>query len=318
VKKQVDERFRLKDMVTRSVTATAPGKINVCLRVGPLRDDGYHDLATIFQAVSLVEEVTASGAETFSVNFTGPIDTSGLKVDESNLVIRAARAVAAAANYPGGAHIEVVKRVPIAGGMGGGSADAAATLVAVDALWETNLGMAKLTEIAATLGADVPFALHGGTALGVGRGDVLSPVLAKAVFHWVLVLDDNGLSTPAVFRQLDRHRNEHSIDIETVPIEPVVDGELLQALRSGDAVALAEYLRNDLQAAALQLKPELGAVLEFGETHGALAGIVSGSGPTIALLVADETAAHALAAEFTADGRTALTVTAPASGARVR
>jgi 4-diphosphocytidyl-2-C-methyl-D-erythritol kinase len=226
--------------------------------------------------------------------------------------------VATAANYPGGAHIEVVKRVPIAGGMGGGSADAAATLVAVDALWETNLGMAKLTEIAATLGADVPFALHGGTALGVGRGDVLSPVLAKAVFHWVLVLDDNGLSTPEVFRQLDRHRNEHSIDIETVPIEPVVDGELLQALRSGDAVALAEYLRNDLQAAALQLKPELGAVLEFGETHGALAGIVSGSGPTIALLVADETAAHALAAEFTADGRTALTVTAPASGARVR
>ena len=305
-------------MHTRSVTATAPGKINVCLRVGPLRDDGYHDVATIFQAVSLVEEVTATDSDTFSVSFTGPIDTSGLTVDESNLVLRAARAVAAAANYSGAASIEVIKRVPIAGGMGGGSADAAATLVAVDALWGTNLGMATLTEIAATLGADVPFALHGGTALGVGRGDILSPVLAKAEFHWVLVLNDDGLSTPHVFRQLDRHRNEHSIDIETVPVEPTIDAELLQALRSGDARALAEYLRNDLQAAALQLKPELGAVLEFGETHGALAGIVSGSGPTIALLVANEDDAQSLAATFTADGRTALTVTAPAPGARVR
>lgn len=305
-------------MRTRSVTATAPGKINVCLRVGPLRDDGYHDVATIFQAVSLVEEVTASESETFSVSFTGPIDTSGLTVDESNLVLRAARAVAAAANHSGGASIEVIKRVPIAGGMGGGSADAAATLVAVDALWGTNLGTAKLAEIAATLGADVPFALHGGTALGVGRGDILSPVLAKAEFHWVLVLNDDGLSTPDVFRQLDRHRNEHSIDIETVAVDPTVDDKFLHALRSGDALALAEYLRNDLQAAALQLKPELGAVLEFGETHGALAGIVSGSGPTIALLAPDEPAAQALAAAFTADGQTALTVTAPAPGARVR
>lgn len=305
-------------MVTRSVTATAPGKINVCLRVGPLRDDGYHDLATIFQAVSLVEDVTATESDTFSLSFSGPIDTSHLTVDESNLVLRAARAVAAEAGYTGGADIEVVKRVPIAGGMGGGSADAAATLVAVDALWETNLGMAKLTQIAATLGADVPFALHGGTALGVGRGDELTPVLAKAEFHWVLVLNDSGLSTPDVFRQLDRHRNEHSIDIETVPVEPNIEPELLAALRSGDAKALAEYLRNDLQAAALQLKPELGGVLEFGETHGALAGIVSGSGPTIALLAGDEAAAKDLAEAFTNAGKSALSVTAPAPGARVR
>ena len=305
-------------MVLRSVTATAPGKINVCLRVGPLRDDGYHDLATIFQAVSLVEDVTATESNNFSLSFSGPIDTSHLTVDESNLVLRAARAVAAAAGYTGGADIKVVKRVPIAGGMGGGSADAAATLVAVDALWETNLGMTKLTEIAASLGADVPFALHGGTALGVSRGDVLTPVLAKAEFHWVLVLAETGLSTPEVFRQLDRHRNEHSIDIETVPIDPTVEPELLAALRSGDATALAEYLRNDLQAAALQLKPELGGVIEFGETHGALAGIVSGSGPTIALLAGDETSAHDLVAALTDAGKSALAVTAPALGARVR
>jgi 4-diphosphocytidyl-2-C-methyl-D-erythritol kinase len=304
-------------MHSRSVTATAPGKINVCLRVGPLRDDGYHDVATIFQAVSLLEEVTATESAGFSVSFTGPIDTSALTVDESNLVLRAARAVASAANYSGGASIEVVKRVPIAGGMGGGSADAAATLVAVDALWGTNLGMPRLAEIAATLGADVPFALHGGTALGVGRGDVLSPVLARATFHWVLVLNEVGLSTPDVYRQLDRHRAEHSIEIETVAVDPAIDPNLLQALRSGDAMALGEYLRNDLQAAALQLMPHLGDTLEFGETHGALAGIVSGSGPTVALLAGDENSAASLAASLTADGRNAISVSAPALGARV-
>lgn len=305
-------------MVTRSVAATAPGKINVSLRVGPLRDDGYHDLATIFQAVSLVEEVTAVESDDFTVRFSGPIDTSHLQVDESNLVIRAARAVAAAAGYAGGADIQVVKRVPIAGGMGGGSADAAATLVAVDALWETKLGMTKLTEIAATLGADVPFALHGGTALGVGRGDELTPVLTSGVFHWVLVLNDEGLSTPDVFRQLDRHRAENSIDIETVAVDPAIDPELLAALRAGDALALAEYLRNDLQAAALQLMPTLGETIEFGETNGALAGIMSGSGPTVALLAGDETAVRDLVAAFTDAGKLALAVTAPSQGARPR
>ena len=304
-------------MASRSVTATAPGKINVWMRVGPLHEDGYHDVATIYQAVSLLEEVTATESNDFTASFSGPIDTSHLTVDESNLVIRAARAVATASGYTGGADIQVVKRVPIAGGMGGGSADAAATLVAVDALWGTNLGAAKLSEIAATLGADVPFALHGGTALGLGRGDILSPVLAKSSFHWVLVLNNAGLSTPDVFRQLDRHRAEHSIEIETVAVDPSVESELLQALRTGDAIALAEYLRNDLQAAALQLMPHLGETLEFGETHGALAGIVSGSGPTVALLVADEESAADLAASLTADGRNAISVSAPAFGARV-
>jgi 4-diphosphocytidyl-2-C-methyl-D-erythritol kinase len=177
--------------------------------------------------------------------------------------------------------------------------------------------MPKLAEIAATLGADVPFALHGGTALGVGRGDILSPVLAKSEFHWVLVLNEVGLSTPEVFRQLDRHRVEHSIEIETVAVDPAIDPKMLQALRSGDAMALAEYLRNDLQAAALQLMPNLGETLEFGETHGALAGIVSGSGPTVALLAADEDSAAGLMAALVAEGRDAIAVTAPAAGAQV-
>lgn len=305
-------------MSTRSVTATAPGKINVCLRVGPLRDDGYHDVATIYQAVSLLEEVTATESDDFAVTFSGPVDCSRLTSDDSNLAIRAAKAIARETGYDGGVSLHVVKSVPIAGGMGGGSADAAATLVAVDALWNAGLGMARLNEIAATLGADVPFALHGGTALGTGRGDRLSPVLGRAPFHWVLVTCAQGLSTPEVFHELDRHRDAHSIEIETVAIDPEVEPALMQALRSGDAVALAEYLRNDLQAAALHLKPELGAVLEFGETHGALAGLVSGSGPTVAHLVEDIDAANHLVAQFTRSGRTAIAVTSPAPGARIR
>ncbi|MEY4313187.1 MAG: 4-diphosphocytidyl-2-C-methyl-D-erythritolkinase [Actinomycetota bacterium] len=305
-------------MSTRSVTATAPGKINVCLHVGPLRDDGYHDVATIYQAVSLLEEVTATESDDFAVTFSGSVDCSRLTSDDSNLAIRAAKAIAAETGYTGGVALHVVKSVPIAGGMGGGSADAAATLVAVDALWNTGLGMAKLAEIAATLGADVPFALHGGTALGTGRGDHLAPVLGRAPFHWVLVTCAKGLSTPEVFRELDRHRDAHSIDIETVAIDPAVEPALMQALRSGDAVALAEYLRNDLQAAALHLKPELGEVLEFGETHGALAGLVSGSGPTVAHLVEDVDAANHLVEQFTRTGRTACAVTSPAAGARIR
>lgn len=305
-------------MSTRSVTATAPGKINVCLRVGPLRDDGYHDVATIYQAVSLVDEVTATEADDFSVNFSGPIDCSRLKTDDTNLAIRAARAIADVTGHEGGVALHVVKSVPIAGGMGGGSADAAATLVAVDALWGTRLGASRLAEIAASLGADVPFALHGGTALGVGRGDILSPVLAKEQFTWVLATCDEGLSTPDVFRQLDRHRDDHSTEIETVAVDPTIDAELLRALRAGDARAVAEFLRNDLQAPALQLKPELGDVLEFGETHGALAGLVSGSGPTIVFLVESPLAATALVDAFTRSGRTALTVTSPGPGAMIR
>ncbi len=304
-------------MTARSVRATAPGKINVSMRVGPLREDGYHDVATVYQAVSLVEDITATEADDISVSFSGPIDTSGIALGESNLVIRAARAVAQRAGISAGARIEVVKNVPVAGGMGGGSADAAATLVAVDALWGTNLGAKVLHELAAELGADVPFALHGGTAIGLGRGDILSPVLATGHFEWVLVTCDQGLSTPEVFTQLDRHRAEHSLDIETVPVEPTVEPELLHALRAGCAVALAEYVRNDLQAAALQLKPELGDVLEFGETHGALAGIVSGSGPTVAFLAEDDTAALALVDAFTAERRKAMRVMSPVHGARV-
>lgn len=299
------------------VRTRAPGKINVFLSVGALQDDGYHDVATAYQAVSLYEDVVAEPADDFSVTFTGPIDTSAVPVDESNLAIRAARLVADASGHRGGVRLTIDKQVPVAGGMGGGSADAAATLLAVDTLWGTALGRDELLRLAAQLGADVPFAFAGGTAVGTGRGDELSPALAKGEFRWVLALSDAGLSTPAVYRALDEHRERYRADIAPAPTTPVVDANVLQALRAGDPNLLADCLHNDLQAPAMRLQPELAETLELGERSGALAGIVSGSGPTVAFLVADRDAALELQVELSAAGLVAVRASGPVHGARV-
>jgi 4-diphosphocytidyl-2-C-methyl-D-erythritol kinase len=301
----------------RVVHVRAPGKINVFMKVGSLLDDGYHEVATAYQAISLFEEVYARPADDFSVRFSGPIETSGLATDGSNLAIKAARLLARVADYRGGVALEIEKHVPIAGGMGGGSADAAATLVACDHLWGTNVGREALHELAAQLGADVPFALMGGTAVGTGRGDRLSPALAQGTFHWVLALADDGLSTPQVYAELDRHRERHVHDIAPALEQPMVDVEVLQALRAGDAHQLAEYLYNDLQAPALHLQPSLAATLELGELQGALAGLVSGSGPTVAFLAADHDSAIDLQVALSAARLTALRATGPVHGARV-
>src|SRR6478752_6964040 len=221
------------------VHVRAPGKINVFMRVGAVMDDGYHDVATAYQAVSLYEDVRAYPADDFSVSFGGPIDTSALRTDGSNLAIKAAKLLAKRAGYRGGVRLRIDKRVPIAGGMGGGSADAAATLVACDALWGTDVGRDELLALAARLGADVPFALVGGTAIGAGRGDRLSPALATGTFHWVLALPESELSTPEVYRELDRHRERHAGEIAPAQLTPSVDAQVLQALRAGDPVMLA-------------------------------------------------------------------------------
>jgi 4-diphosphocytidyl-2-C-methyl-D-erythritol kinase len=306
------------DTATSPVVHTrAPGKINVFLKVGAVMDDGYHDLATAFQAVSLYEDVRASAADDFSVAFTGSIDTSGLAVDGSNLAIKAARALAKATGYTGGVHLEIEKNVPIAGGMGGGSADAAATLLACDALWGTEASKEELLRIAATLGADVPFAVTGGTAIGTGRGDQLSPALAKGQFHWVLALAEFGMSTPAVYDELDRHRTRHAQDIFPAQAQPTVDANVLQALRAGDPAMLADTMHNDLQAPALQLAPGLGRVLELGEANGALAGILSGSGPTVAFLVPDQDAGLELQVALSAARLHVVRATGPVHGARI-
>lgn len=301
----------------RVVHARAPGKINVFLGVGSLGPDGYHEVATAYQAVSLYEDVRAIDAPDFSVAFTGSVDTSGLVTDGSNLAIRAATLLAHTTGYRRGVRLEIDKNVPVAGGMGGGSADAAATLLACDALWGTDLGRDDLLELAAAIGADVPFAFLGGTAIGTGHGDQLSPALAQGQFQWVLALADFGMSTPEVYRELDRHRDRHAQDIFPAEPQPHVDTNVLQALRAGDPHMLAESLHNDLQAPALHLEPRLAEVIELGEENGALAGLVSGSGPTVAFLAADLDSALELQIALSAGRHRVVRVTGPVHGARI-
>ena len=299
------------------VHAKAPGKINVFLKVGALLDDGYHDVAIAYQAVSLYEEVRAYPADDFSVAITGTVELSRVPIDGSNIAIKAARLLARKTGYRGGAHLEIGKHVPVTGGMGGGSADAAATLLACDALWGTELPREQMLALATELGADVPFAFTGGTAIGTGRGDQLSPALAQGQFQWVLAVSDFGLSTPAVYSELDRHRDRHSQDIFPASAQPFVDANVLQALRAGDPHQLAETLYNDLQAPALHLEPSLASILELGEENGALAGIISGSGPTIAFLTADLDNALELQIALSAARLNTVRVTGPVHGARL-
>lgn len=301
-----------------TVHVRAPGKLNLFFEVGGRQDDGYHDVASVYQAVSLYEDLWATPADGFTIAVSGTMDVSGVPLDESNLALRSARVLARHTGYGGGVHLEIVKHVPVAGGMGGGSADAAAALVACDALWGTDVAGTELQRLAAGLGADVPFALMGGTAVGTGRGDRLSPALARARFDWVLVTDDAGLSTPAAYQRLDELRERSAPGVARTPAAPAVDPAVLQALRSGDPAALAAGLRNDLQAAALSLHPRLREVLEVGEAEGAaLAGIVSGSGPTVAFLTEGPEDALDLQVTLSASGWPALHVHGPVRGAHL-
>ncbi|MCK6081140.1 4-(cytidine 5'-diphospho)-2-C-methyl-D-erythritol kinase [Microbacterium sp. EYE_5] len=298
----------------RRVHVRAPGKINLFFEVGPVGDDGYHDVASVYQAVSLFEDVWASHADEFGISVSGDVDVSGVPLDDRNLAMRAARLVTDAVGWEGGIRLEIHKGVPVAGGMGGGSADAAAALVAVNDLVDGGLTAADLHALGAQLGADVPFALLGGTAVGTGRGDELAPALGRGRFAWVLVADGGGLSTPEVYGTLDRLRSE--ADIAPDRATPSVDPAVLRALRSGDAAALAAAIRNDLQLAAVHLRPDLAATLDAGLAAGALGGIISGSGPTIALLAEDASHAARVADRLTGEGHVAHAVTGPVAGAR--
>lgn len=297
------------------VHVRAPGKLNLFFEVGAVQPDGYHDVASAYQAVSLYEDLWAEPADDFSLTVEGTVDLGDVPVDDRNLALRAARLVAREVGHRGGVRLHIRKQVPVAGGMGGGSADAAAALVACDALWGADLGAAGLHRLARRLGADVPFALMGGTAVGTGRGDQLSRALAQGRFDWVVVTSDEGLSTPEVYRHLDVLRGRS--DISPPPRSPDVDPRVLQALRTGDAVVLAEHVRNDLQSPALSLRPDLRDVLELGEEAGALVGMVSGSGPTLAFLTSDPESALELQVVLAASGRHALHVHGPVPGARI-
>ncbi|MCR2791544.1 4-(cytidine 5'-diphospho)-2-C-methyl-D-erythritol kinase [Microbacterium sp. zg.Y625] len=302
---------------SRRVHVRAPGKINVFFEVGDVQDDGYHDVASVYQAVSAYEDVYATHADDFTISVEGVVDVAGVPVDDRNLAVRAARLLAGEIGYDGGVHLEVRKGVPVAGGMGGGSADAAAALVACDALWDAGLSAARLHRLAARLGADVPFALMGGTAVGTGRGDQLSPALARGRMDWVIVTNPAGLSTPEVYRELDRLRERNAPDISPPTAAPDVDPAVLQALRTGDAAAVAAAVRNDLQDAAFSLRPELTALRDLGCGLGALAGLVSGSGPTVAFLAGDPDSARQLRTALSATGYDAMTVHGPVPGARL-
>ena len=295
-----------------SATVRVPAKVNLELLVGPVREDGYHALSTVYHAVSLFDEVTVSYADEWGLTVAGP-RADGVPTDGSNLAARAAQELARAGGIDEPVHIRIRKDIPVSGGMAGGSADAAATLVACDHLWGLGLSREALEEIAADLGSDVPFLLAGGTAMGSGRGEVLAPVLAGGTYHWVFALSDGGLSTPAVYAECDRLRSAF-----TVP-EPKPSPEMMQALRSGNARLVAEALANDLQPAAISLMPELGDILDAGMEFGALGGIVSGSGPTVAFLVEGTEAALDLAVSLTASGtvRDVRRATGPAHGAHL-
>ncbi|MEU7279240.1 4-(cytidine 5'-diphospho)-2-C-methyl-D-erythritol kinase [Streptomyces sp. NPDC045431] len=298
--------------MTESITVRVPAKVNVQLAVGPARPDGFHDLANVFLAVSLYDEVTVTPADELRITCSGP-DAGQVPLDATNLAARAALALAARRGIPGHVHLHIAKDIPVAGGMAGGSADGAGALLACDALWDTGATRGELLDICAELGSDVPFSLIGGAALGTGRGERLEPLEVGGTFHWVFAVADGGLSTPAVYGEFDR-----LVEGTDVPA-PAASPDLLEALRTGDATALAAALANDLQPAALSLRPSLAATLAAGTDAGALAGLVSGSGPTTAFLAKDAEAAAAVADALLASGtcRTARVATSPAPGATV-
>jgi 4-diphosphocytidyl-2-C-methyl-D-erythritol kinase len=302
-------------VVPPPVTVRVPSKVNLHLGVGDVRKDGYHELVTVFQALSLTDEVTVAVADEPGVEVHGE-GAASVPTGGENLAWRAVRELA---RYVGRDAIElkirvvIRKGIPVAGGMAGGSADAAAALVGLANLWRLDIGRDELTTIAAALGSDVPFALQGGTALGTARGEQLVPVLVRHTYHWVLALADEGLPTPKVFAELDRLRAEGDPP-RIGPVEPV-----LEALASGDPRQLALLLGNDLQAAAVSLRPGLRRTLRAGVNAGALAGTVSGSGPTCAFLCADADTALHVAAELAGAGvcRTVRVAHGPFPGARI-
>lgn len=315
------------------VTVRVPAKINLELIVGPRRADGYHGLSTVFHAVGLYDDITVRPASQWSVSISGPY-ADQVPADADNIALRAARLLsdrARADAFPDGdlaprdagdepptqaarrgpradsdgtpratpVHVHIAKEIPVAAGMAGGSADAAATLVACDALWRLGSDRGLLDELAAQLGSDVNFALTGGTAIGSGRGERVAPVLGRGRYHWVLVVSDEGLATPSVFAECDRLRDQRG---ESDIPEPAPSPAMMAALRSGDPRQLGAALRNDLQEAALSLRPDLREVIDAGLEYGALGGLVSGSGPTLAFLVDGPEGALDLAVALTASG----------------
>jgi len=302
-------------MRSRGVVARVPAKVNLQLSVGPLGSDGYHEVTTVFQGISLFDDVTVATAlpgSGITISITG--DTAhGVPVDNSNLAIKAAQLMAKTYDLPPDLIIKLKKEIPVAGGMAGGSADAAGVIVGLDSLFELGISRDEMESVGSKIGSDVPFSICGGVAIGTGRGDQITPALAKGSYNWVLALSGQGLSTPSVYQECDRLREGLSI------ATPQVSEPLMQALRAGDAKALGKALSNELQSAACSLRPALRLVLDVGVDYGALGGIVSGSGPTVAFLVTDDEHAMDLTVALSSSGVVSSVVraTGPAAGARI-
>ena len=302
-------------MKSHGVVTRVPGKVNLQLSVGPLGTDGFHEVTTVFQAISLFDDVTVTEGKAgtgTTISVTGQT-ANGVPADASNLAIRAAQLMMKEFELSTDLEIKLKKEIPVAGGMAGGSADAAGVIVGLDSLYELGLSRDEMEKIASQIGSDVPFSLSGGVAIGTGRGDQITTALAKGSYTWVLALSSQGLSTPAVYQECDRLREGLSI------ASPQVSEPLMQALRAGDSKALGKSLLNDLQAAACSLRPALRLVLDVGIDYGALGGIVSGSGPTVAFLVSDEEHAMDLTVALSASGVVSSITRAvgPAHGARI-
>ena len=328
------------------VRVRVPSKVNLFLRITGVRSDGYHELVTVLQTLSIhdtvVAELDRSGVSAhpaarrfMELAFTAD-GHGGVPLDGSNLAVRAARClmdhlgIGTAVPVPSGdgvpaargvprrpsrddghradgrsptgpcavpdpsevpaaaptgtpvTRLHLTKRIPVAAGMAGGSADAAAALVALNHLWQADLDRDELRALAARLGSDVPFCVGGGTALATGTGVATAQVLARGTYHWVVGVTEQPLSTPQVYRAFD----------EVGLVSDVEPDAVLQALRTGDDEALGAALHNDLEVAAFHLRPELVARRDAMLSAGALGAIVSGSGPTGVALA--RSAQHAL------------------------
>jgi 4-diphosphocytidyl-2-C-methyl-D-erythritol kinase len=302
-------------MPIKSVTVRVPAKVNLQLSVGPKEADGYHNLVSVFQAISIFDDITIKLGEPGSgltITVSGD-QTHGVPADANNLAAKAVSLISKEYDLTIDAHIEIKKSIPVAGGMAGGSADAAGTIIGIDYLYSLDMTREEMVEIAAKIGSDVPFMLSGGTAIGTGHGDQLTAALSRGTYHWVLALSTVGLSTPAVYAECDRLRGELEI------IEPQTHEGLMQALLGADAPAVGAALVNDLQLAACSLRPALRLVLDVGQEYGALGAIVSGSGPTVAFLVADQDSGLDLAVALTSSGVVGSVAQAygPVAGAKV-
>ena len=302
-------------MRSKGVVARVPAKVNLQLSVGPLGDDGFHEVTTVFQAISLFDDVTVATAAENSglvISVTGET-AKGVPADSSNLAIKAAELMIKEYELPSDLSIKLKKEIPVAGGMAGGSADAAGVIVGLDSLFELGLSRDEMELLGSKIGSDVPFSICGGVAIGSGRGDQITPALAKGNYNWVLALSGQGLATPSVYQECDRLREGLSISA------PVVSEQIMQALRAGDAKALGKALTNELQPAACSLRPALRLVLDVGIDYGALGGIVSGSGPTVAFLVSNDDDAMDLTVALSSSGVVSSVVraTGPVAGARI-